>query len=205
MTVSLAIMAQQQRAPWVAELVEQLGGVPVAWDLRLDRGPLESVWPIRREAMLAFEPGAALHVVLQDDAILCRDFRARTEALVEREGAGIAYSLYYRHDERSLGFRFSDTNPPMRVKAESGLELGGFRHERLAYGVAIVLPTAVIPRLVADCDRMEDIRQDDHRINVWLQKAEIPVFYPLPSLVDHRSEGEGRNGPNGPRVATWFE
>jgi hypothetical protein len=43
--------------------------------------------------------------------------------------------------------------------------------------------------MISNCDRYKTWR-DDARIGVYLRSAGIKVYFPIPSLVDHRTDEE---------------
>jgi hypothetical protein len=49
-----------------------------------------------------------------------------------------------------------------------------------------------------------DVPQDDVRISNFLMRRKIPVYYPLPSLVDHRTGKSLVGDPGENRVAYKF-
>lgn len=180
-------MLHPSRAHHLDYLVERLGGiVPVA----IDRGL--GVWDTRRRAMLAgLELGAAWHLVVQDDAILCAGFVDRVADYLEHLEP-CAVSLYFGRRQA-----FAEI-------AERGLESGSIVLPRLHWGLAVALPTSLLAEAVAFCDRLEDVPQDDARLSTFLRLHSIPVRYPIPSLVDHRA-GESLVGdPGTGRHAAYF-
>jgi hypothetical protein len=57
----------------------------------------------------------------------------------------------------------------------------------LHWGVGIVLPTELIGPCIAWGDGRPDITNYDMRISRWLRHEKITMWYPWPSLVDHRA------------------
>jgi hypothetical protein len=193
---SISIMAHEGRAELVPALQEQLGGAPVAWDPKGFRPREESVWEVRRLALELRDPQAAFHLVVQDDAVVGDNFADRLAALLEDDQK--AYCLYYRHKNHKH-------NGEMIAAAEAGRAKGGFTYRRMMWGVGMVLPSWLISDLIAYCDALTDVKQDDVRIRYFLRERGVKTFYPLPSLISHRKELMGRNGLNRGRVAKWFE
>ena len=69
--LSVAVMAHPKRADLIPALCDSIDAdVPVVWDERNDR------WDTGRRALLAFDPAATHHLVVQDDALVCRDLVA---------------------------------------------------------------------------------------------------------------------------------
>ena len=60
------------------------------------------------------------------------------------------------------------------------------RSDTVMWGVCLVMPTALIPDMVAWADRKAGI-PDDMRVGGYAKKHGLEVWYPWPSLVDHRT------------------
>lgn len=177
MNVSIAIMAHPTRGPWVAELIAQLGDVPVAWATppwatKADRGPC---WRTKREALL-MHTDAPFHCVIQDDAVPCPDFAARLEELVEL--GDHVYGLFYRHKRT-----WPDAIARARVAFRHGR--GYFAHNNIL-GPGVVVPTHLIADLIAFADEQDPTEGDDDRMKLWLRSRGLQTMFALPSLVDHR-------------------
>ena len=73
----------------------------------------------------------------------------------------------------------------------------------MEWGVGIVMPVEFIEPMVAWCDRLT-IPNYDMRQSHWLRAHGIKVWYPYPSLVDHRDSPSLIEGRNGRRRALRF-
>ena len=135
------------------------------------------------------DPKADYHVVIQDDAIICDNFREIAERTISRDEK-YAYSFYYGRRQEN------------REQAKIGLKNGFIISNWLSWGVAICLPTKIIPQMIEFCDRYT-IKNDDSRIAGFLKFHGIKIFYPMPSLVDHRADEKSLVGDPGHRQA-WF-
>lgn len=205
MLVSIAVMAYAARKRQVAELLAALDAagypdVPVAWDPKGRRPRSESVWPVRRLALEARDPAARFHLVLQDDAEIGRDFRARLERVLTAGGEDRAYHLFYRTKNRQMYLK-------MELAAREAIANGqGYLDwPKLTGGLAVVLPCHIIPALIDACEQMTEYQSDDIRMRHYLRSIRMPVRHVFPSLVNQRAELSGRNGPNRGRRAKWFE
>ncbi|WP_051326000.1 hypothetical protein [Glycomyces tenuis] len=193
MTVSVAIMAHPKRSEFIPELEAQLDRpATVAWD-----DGSNSRWGTGRRALLAYEPAATHHLVIQDDAVIPRDLVAGVEAALQYTPGDVPVCLYvgktrpYREMVREYVKR-----------AEQGASW--LVMDQINWGVAIVFPTNIIDDMVAWCDTQR-IPNYDSRMSLWFEHQGIPTWYPWPSLVDHRESpslvpGRGHSG----RVAHRF-
>lgn len=189
--LSAVIMAHPRRRVFVDELRARLDRpVEVVWDRRDDR------WDTGRRAMLAYDRGATHHLVLQDDAVICRDLLAGVEralaAVPAPPGTPTPLCLYAG---RVRPFRVA----VQRLVDTAGPGTSWLTMAQMHWGVGIVVPTQTITEMVGWCDQRTDIDNYDKRISRWLQHQRITVWYPWPSLVDHRDSpslvaGRGSRG-----------
>jgi hypothetical protein len=190
--VSVAIMAHPKRAAFVPELEHALDRpATVVWD-----DGANSRWGTGRRALLAYDPDATHHLVIQDDAVIPRDLAAGVEAALPHVPGDVPVCLYVG---KVRPYREMVTEYVARAASASWLVM-----DRLNWGVAIVLPTNVIDEVVAYCDTLS-IPNYDSRVSAWFEANGTPVWYPWPSLVDHRESpslvpGRGASG----RVAHRF-
>lgn len=169
--ISTAIMAHPSRERFIPALRERLGPVDVVWDEIGDR------WDTGRRAMLAYDPAASHHMVIQDDAVLPRDLQQGVENALGHVDEGSPLVLY-------LG-----NTRPYRQKIQQLVDRAGnasfITMEELLWGVGVVVPTDQIDGMVAHCDRLK-IKNYDLRMSSWFQYNGTRVWYSWPSLVDHR-------------------
>lgn len=189
--ISVAIMAHPKRKPWIPDLVDSLDADPtVVWDERNDR------WDTGRRSLLAYDPQASHHLVVQDDALVCRDLVAGLQRAIVHTG------------DHPLGLYLGSVRPAAstvarRIREAQVVRSRFVKMEGPWWGVAILLPTAHIDELVEWGDRRGDIANYDKRISRWYRTvAGIDCWYPFPSLVEHRHGDEnpslipGRTGTN---------
>jgi hypothetical protein len=173
-TVSVVIMADRRREAFVAELLAKLDRpAEVVWDQREDR------WDTGRRAMLAYSGDTSHHLVLQDDAVIPHDLVAGVERALGHVPDGSPLALYCG---RVRPFREMIT----ALVTAAGDDASWLTMGQIHWGVGIVMPTGLIRRMVAWCDRRSDIANYDRRISRWCQHQGLTVYYPWPSLVDHR-------------------
>lgn len=173
MNLSVSVMAHPARAEFFPELWERLGNVPCAVDVNE-----EGAYPTSRRAWEMHDPEADYHCVIQDDALVCRDFYARLAPYLRTLGDR-AMQLYVGQSRAAM-FRKHRGRPFVET-------------ERLWWGVAIVLPTGRVAAMLEDTKSHEaadreawGTRRSDSRIARYLRRQGVRVRYPLPSLVGHR-------------------
>lgn len=194
MRISYAVMAHPKRARAAVLLSDVLGGCPIAVD---DVGYGETVNGDR--AWAAYNPDAEWHVVMQDDAV-------PVPQITDRVRAALTYA------PRGLVSLYTGTGRPKSVQAAVGRAIARadengtawLAHPKLLWGVAVAMPTALIPGFLAWGERVH--APYDQRLSMF-GYTHLPTFamYTWPSLVDH-ADGPtlldhpwGR--PDGPRRA----
>jgi len=181
--LSIAIMAHPSREKFFPYLQERLGDIPIS----VDTG--KGIWDNCKRAWQASEiEKAEYHLVLQDDAIICHDFRKKAEEILSVGHR--AYSFYFGNRQR------------FRRLAQKGLKeghiLGG-----LNWGLAVCLRADLIKQMIRFGDRT-NLKQDDARIQKFLSKNKIKVYYPMPSLIDHRTGEQSLVNDKGRGRKAWF-
>jgi hypothetical protein len=184
-------MAHPKRQRWIPGLVDALDREPtVVWDRNNDR------WDTGRRSLLAYDPDATHHLVVQDDALVCRDLVAGLEQAVAHTG------------DHPLGLYIGMVRPSAATVARKvrDAQTFGARFVKMDgpwWGVGIVVPTGHIEDLVRWADRRSDIANYDKRISRWYRTVKgLDCWYPFPSLVEHRHGEEnpslipGRSGTN---------
>lgn len=186
-------MAHPNRREWAVELGDELD-LPVVMDRENDR------WETGRRALLAYDPAASHHLVVQDDAIPCRDLVAGCELIAAAAGAR-PVSLY----TGKVRPHQSTITPAVRRAKKRGIRFLAF--DGPWWGVAIIVPTADIPELVEWCDANPQVANYDRRIAKFYRARGVKCWYTVPSLVDHRSVAENPSlipGRTGNRRAHYF-
>jgi len=194
MTISVSIMAHPSRAAFIPPLFAALGQeVPVAWDQIGNR------WDTGRRAWELHDPAASHHLVLQDDVILSRDLlRALPRVIAAAPDRPI--SLFVRNKKR--------WNHLVAQCRRDGRRGGRWLVlQRLNWGPAVLLPVADIAPMLAWVEAHCHMPNYDVRIAYWYLTQGRPVWYTMPSLVDHRIDGESlvwtlHSQVN--RYARWF-
>lgn len=181
MKISASIMAHPERAESVNSLLGALDRpVPVYWDPEGNpSGNADRVWRVARAAWSMFDPGAERHVLLQDDAVPCPDLLAGLELALDHVPDDVPVSLYLGAG-RTVPMRWEWLAHRADVVGASWV-----RGHRIMWGVGLVVPTALIPKMIDDCDRRSGV-PDDMRVSGWFSRRRVDTWYTWPSLVDHR-------------------
>lgn len=196
MTIGGVVMAHRQREEWAEELSSHLA-LPIVWDRVNDR---------HETGLRCLEAGIGSGVshwlVVQDDAIVCRDFLAGlTEAVkVSQERVVGLYVGNWRREAQAVTIGVRDA----RRTFSPWLEMPG-----PWWGVGIVVPVVHLLELTAHF-RASTVQNYDRRIERWVTAAGVGCWYTMPSLVEHRTGpenpslviGEGRTSLT--RRAQWF-
>lgn len=168
--VSAAIMAHPSRRKFIPSIQARLGRyVPVVWDEIGDR------WDTGRRSLLAYDPKATHHLVIQDDAIPAPDLMRGLELWLPRLPESVL-CLYSGNIGSFRVIHRRAARPPCFLNMR-----------QLQWGVAIVIPTKFIPAIVEMGDAMPEIGNYDMRIGMWCVENGVPVLYPQQCWVEHRT------------------
>lgn len=172
MTVAGVVMAHPKRRAWAEELSSELG-LPIVWDQVNDR---------HDTGLRCIEAGigaAASHwLVIQDDAVVCRDLVDGVEAAVAVSGNRVV-GLYVGNTRPQTG-RVEKFVAAARANGSSWLEAPG-----PWWGVGVVIPVAYLADL-ADRFARSTEENYDRRIEKWVERTGVGCWYTIPSLIDHR-------------------
>lgn len=175
-SLSVAVMAHPRRAAYVDELVDALDRTPkVVWDEINDRHDTGV------RALEAYDPQATHHLVVQDDAVVCPDLVAGVERALKWCPPDVPLCLY-------VGRVRPFPREIERLVAQAG-ERGAswLTMQGVYWGVGLVVPTADIDAL-SGWFRASTVSNYDRRISTWYVEQGRNVWYPWPSLVDHRGD-----------------
>lgn len=176
--LSISVMAHESRARHFDYLKERLGDVPFAID---KQGEEVGIWENRKRA-LKLHGDSKYHLVVQDDAIVCDNFRERAEAFIQKiEAFGYPSAFQF-----FIGERYNFATPH---QLNIGRSRGYLDSRDLAWGVAIAFLTEWIPECITYGD-WYPAWQDDTKIKYFLKKKKAIVHYPVPCLIDHRPMDE---------------
>lgn len=174
--LSVTVMADRRRAGMVEELVERLGieTDQVIWDRDNNR------WNTGRRAWQAHDPGADYGLVIQDDALVCRDLILGLEKALTHVPAKAIVSPF-------MGLR-----RPMAAKLDratavaDGMNASWVVLGPLNWGVAIIAPVRTIPDMIKWCDRQTYPNYDKRVGQFYRRVMAWPTWHTWPNLVDHQ-------------------
>lgn len=188
MRLSVKIMAHKKRERHIPDLVARLGltDADVIWDRKNDR------WDTGRRAWEAVDRSADWGMVVQDDALVCRDLIAGLEKAAAFLPEPCLISPY-------IGTRRPSASRVERAVNEARKAgVSWVRMPSLNWGVAIMAPTSIIEGMLPWCDR-QTYPNYDRRIGRYaIDMLRLPTWCTWPSLVDHRDDdslvghGQGR-------------
>lgn len=195
MKVTASIMAHPKRASAAKRLHNQLlqypfQGVSVTWD------KLNEEWHTGERALRAVAGKEGWSLILQDDALLTPNFYDNIQGAIKAVPNNTLVSLY-----TGTGKPFPDRVKAAVDKAEDGSWL---THYMLLWGVGILMPSEHIERVLEFLDdpRYADTPYDT-RIGIAFQRNRLPIYYTVPSLVDHDDKAGSllEHGKEVPRMA----
>jgi hypothetical protein len=162
-------MAHPERKKFIPYLKEMLGDVPVVWDQK------NNIWDTCRRAWLAQDPACEYGLVIQDDAVICKNFRRKAERILAvKRPQDYIYSFYAGH------LLTSRIGKAIRDKEDFVIS------SMIVNEVALAMRTEHIEPMVKFCDERQSTTDQD--ITKWAHQKRLPIYYTVPSLVDHRDD-----------------
>ncbi len=188
-TLSMSIMAHTSRVKYFPYLKSRMEGAQ--WSIDKKNSLLEN----SKASWSMHDPEADFHVVVQDDSIVCDNFKERAIQFInEQEERRI-------NERRPIqGYNFylmKGKNETITVKD------GCYMDNITRGGVAICLPVKLIEPMLKEFDKQTS-RHDDDRISAFMKKNGYKMCFPVPSLIDHKHELKSLAGINEDRPAWKF-
>lgn len=174
-SVKFTVMAHPKREQWALELSSQLS-CDVTWDEKNDRHDTGL------RAIRAYDKSADYHCVVQDDSVLADGFAEVLPKILQYPEADCPVSLYYG-GKGSSNSRHVQAITYAADKGASWLVRKG-----PIWGPAIVYPVSTIDRLLFFFERSA-VENYDRRVMRFYESEKKDCWYTVPSLVDHRQDG----------------
>ena len=197
MLISVSIMAHPKRKAAAQALYTDLQQYPFS-DVFIIYDEINSEWQTGRRALHGGEVlGSDWHMVLQDDALLTPNFYDNV--------VGLLHSL----DQKTLVSLYTGTARPLKDRVAAAVAIAGdgdlLQSHQLYWGVGILIPSDQVAPML---EFVEDIDLPyDNRVGEFYCRNDLPVYYSMPSLVNHDDDlgtllkGHGKDVDNEPRVA----
>ena len=161
--IAYQVMAHPSRMEMVGPLAKSLKA-GITWDEKSSR------WDTGKRAWEALADSEAEYgCVIQDDAVLCREFTRILPKALEYVPERSPVVLYAGTSIRSQ---------VRHVKDASWLVL-----QQIIWGPGIVMPTGLIRKVLAVGEHYR-IDNYDLRLSKWFERSGVPVYYTWPSLVE---------------------
>lgn len=172
--------AHPSRQALVDALLDRLGlgAEHVVWDRGNDS------WATGARAWEAHDPDADWHLVIEDDAIVCRDLLVGLEQALDHVPTESVVSLY-------LGNKTASREVANAAAAADSRICQWIRASTLVWGVAIAAPVVSIEPMLGWCHRQKRYPSRVYDTRIARYYAEVlnwPAYYTWPSLVDHGQE-----------------
>ena len=168
--ISTVVMAHERRKEQAEDLAEVLD-CEIVWD------KINSRWETGKRSLLAFDPSADWHLVVQDDVILCSEFLEGVHAALS--AAPEVPVSFYTGKVRPHGAQIAEAVQRANQLGTRWLSMPG-----PLWGPALAIPASHIEQLVEYADRL-NVPNYDLRIGRFYQREGLNCWYSLPSLVDH--------------------
>lgn len=179
MNISVSVMAHPKRKAQAEQLKSLLLSSPfkdvsVSYD-GVNAGSHQEEWDNGKRSLLAGVGKGDWHLVVQDDAILCPNFYENVVGAIDKVPSKSLISLY-TGTARPLGKR-------VKTAVDKAYHATWLQYWLLLWGVGIALPSTHIEPLLEFVDDREE--PYDTRIGIFYQRNRLPIYYTMPSLVDH--------------------
>lgn len=183
-------MAHPKRAEFLPYLLEKLGNCQIA----MDEG--HGLWKNARRAWKMYDPNADYHVVIQDDAIVCNKFKERALETIKQS------EKVFKNGPHLINFYYDNILAPI-TKIEEIINQGYITRSKVCWAVAICMPVSLIDEMLSFADSINDPR-DDERITGFMRSKRLKCYFPIPSLIDHRTDATSLVGNVEERKAWKF-
>lgn len=174
MKISIAIMAHPARKQQAEYLFNQIRRYPF-YGPQIVYDEIHEEWHTGKRALETGIDVADWHVVIQDDAVLTPNFYENIENAIKGLPVKTLFSLY------------TGTSRPLARRVTEAVEKAAdgewLESVQLYWGVGIVIPSSQIAPMLEFVENIE--LQYDNKIGEFYCQNSMPVYYCIPSLVDH--------------------
>ena len=180
-TVSFNIMAHPSRKDYIKYLKSKLGNVKVIWDTQ------NNIWHTRQKCLQDhIKKGKDFGITIQDDAIICDNFKEKAENFINQIGEKAIYNFFYT--------KFV-TKEPIKQAKESNVNYFLSPKAGIGSEICFAFPTKLMKKMITACNKsdkrpgfMPDNLEDadwvmDER---FVKESKLKTYFSVPSLVDHR-------------------
>lgn len=176
-SISVTVMAHPKRRAAAEALHKKLTQYPFTEaTITFDTNNVE--WDTGERSMRRGIGRADWHLVVQDDAILTPDLFDNLQGIIAALPTRSVVSLYTGR-VRPLAERVS-------LAVDAAVDGTFLNHHMMMWGVAILIPADHIePMLDYISDPKYSDTAYDVRIGIFYQRNRLPIYYTMPSLVDH--------------------
>lgn len=174
MNVSITVMAHPKRAVQAEHIFNTLKNYDFV-NVSITYDEINEEWHTGKRALLDGVGKGDWHVVVQDDAILTPNFYENIVNAIKVLTVKTIFSLY-TGTSRPLGNR-------VKAAVDKAKDGEWLQHHQLFWGVGIVIPTDHILPMLEFVENIE--LQYDNKIGEFYCQNGLPVYYCIPSLVDH--------------------
>ena len=191
MKISISCTAHPSREKYFKYLKENLGDIPFLIDYESKGVAFNS-----ERSWRSYDKSCDYHLVIQDDAIICKDFISKANKIIEKVTKE-KNDISELRDKKYIAFNFYyGTRESLKTEAIIAAKRGYIVKKNVHWGIAICLPTKIIEDMLVFFNK-ENVPQDDERIARFLRENNIPIYFPIPSLIDHRHEEKSLVGDKG--------
>ena len=167
-------MAHPRRKAQAEALLLQLKQYPFM-DISITWDEINNEWHTGERALRCGINKGDWHVIIQDDALLTPNFYENIEGAINNVPTKTLISLY-TGTARPFGKR-------VKIAVDKAYHATWLRYMLLMWGVGVLLRTDHIPHLLEFIEGRTELY--DTRIGIFYQRNRLPIYYTMPSLVDH--------------------
>ena len=139
------------------------------------RGGNLGTWGNRKRAYKEAKKNKPWILVIQDDALLCKDFLKKANDFLKKV------------DKTHKSVQFYNGSIKLSEKQEEEIKEKGYYEDILIWGVAIAIKTELLTDEFYQIGDSYYQDADDTKIQYFLKTKKLLTAYPMPCLVQHRS------------------